>query len=104
MLDGTCSSRFKSLLHSIYIVHEVAHVQSCFEYLQPVLMHGVIFPQVQDLSLSLVELREISVFPFLQRTEVPLNGNIISYISILFFFYLEERLLWRIYVFLLRKI
>lgn len=55
-------------------------------------MHGVILPQVQDLSLSLVELHEVSVCPFLKPIEVPLNGSITCYISILVF-YVEEKLL-----------
>lgn len=59
-------------------------LQSCFPVGQPqcVLVDGVIPPQVQDFTFSLVELHRITLCPFLQPVEVPLNGSVaISSIS-----------------------
>lgn len=43
---------------------------------QPVLVHGVIPPQGQDLALWLFELDEIPVCQFLQPIKIPLKGSI----------------------------
>ena len=51
--------------------------QSCFPagQPQPVLVPGVVPPEVQDFTLPLVEPREAPVSPFLQPVEVPLNAQ-----------------------------
>jgi len=41
----------------------------------PVLVHGVIPPQVQDPALALVELHEVPLCPALQPVQVLLNGS-----------------------------
>lgn len=40
-----------------------------------VLAHGITIPQLQDFEIPFFELREISVSPFLQSVEVPLDGS-----------------------------
>ena len=42
---------------------------------QPLLMYGVIPPQVQDFAFPFVEINRIPVDPVLQLIEVPLNGS-----------------------------
>lgn len=42
---------------------------------QPVLVHGVIHPQVQDPALAFVECQEFPLCPFLQPVEILLSGT-----------------------------
>jgi len=42
---------------------------------EPVLVHGVVPPQVQDPALMLVELHEVPLHPTLQYVQVSLNGS-----------------------------
>jgi len=43
--------------------------------LEPVLVRGIVPPQVQDPTLSLVELHQVPLCPTLQRVQVSLDGS-----------------------------
>jgi len=42
---------------------------------KPVLVHGVVPPQVQDPALALVELHQVPLCPTFQPVQVTLNGS-----------------------------
>jgi len=63
-----------------YWITEDLHVLFCQTALQPggsqhVLVPGVVPPLLQDFALSLLELHEVPVSPFLHPVEVPLDGS-----------------------------
>ena len=66
--------------HGYLLIHQHSQVLLCRAALQqvspePVLMHGVIPPQVQDLALALVELHWFPLCPTLQPVQISLKGS-----------------------------
>lgn len=69
-----------TLLAHLQVVHQNPQVLFCkaaFQLIssQPVLVQGVVPPQGLDLAFAFVDLHDVPISPFLQPTQVPLNGS-----------------------------
>lgn len=69
------------LIHVQFLVHQDPLALLCRAALLPVaalpvLVHGVISPQIEDLKFPIPELHEVAVGSLLQVVEVPRNGSI----------------------------
>ena len=77
---GLLGTQGTLLAHGQPIVHQDTQVPLRRPALQqvvpkPLLMHGVVPPQVQDLALALVEPHQVPLCPDLQPIQVTLNGS-----------------------------
>jgi len=68
------------LAHGQPVIHQHSQVPLCRAAVQqvrpkPVLVHGVVPPQVQDPALALVELHQVPLRLTLQPVQVTLNGS-----------------------------
>ena len=77
---GLFDSQGTLLAHGQLVIHQNSQVPLGKAALQqvslkPVLMHGVVPPQVQDPALARVEPHQVPLCPTLQSVQVTLNGN-----------------------------
>ena len=78
---GLLGNQGTLLAHGLIVAHQDTQVPRHRAALQqlrpePVLVHGVVPPQVQDPTLALAELHQVPLCPTLQPVQVSLNGRI----------------------------
>lgn len=69
---GLLSSK-GTLLACLQLVHQ--NPQILFWSAPPVLVHGIVPPQGLDVAFAFVDLHEVTISPFLQKTQIWLNGS-----------------------------
>lgn len=79
LLDLFATGTHCSLLFNL--MSQVLFCEAAFQLIGPqhVLVHTVIFPQMQDFAFLLVELEDIPIRPFFLACQGPLDGHISHY-------------------------